>query len=259
MAESQDHQQKYSAGERIILGIELYDDNGIYDVRGLFVHSENPKRHITLSGYGEGEQSAEVYIQNVVTTNTLAGQYVCEYIQAWDGKGNYRVLHPDISFYVEQQSASADDQGPELKGWSFLPQGAVAFVEVSMIEWTKKRDKQLDTERQRELTAARDTTESTSAQGEIQESAPETPAAPEDTQEGDAQEDVHQLIEGKIEERISGMTEDTDAGADVGLHIERRMEEIAHDVTEETGAEGDVHLHVQRRMNEMAKKMFEED
>jgi hypothetical protein len=257
MTDTQDHQQKYSAGERIILGIEFYDDNGIYDVRGLFVHSENPKRHITLSGYGEGEQSAEVYIQNVVTTNTLAGQYVCEYIQAWDGKGNYRVLHPDISFYVEQQSASADDQGPELKGWSFLPQGAVAFVEVSMIEWTK-REKQLDTERQLELTAARDMAEDTGAQGDIQESTPSTPTAPGDMQEG-AQEDVHQLIEGKIEERISGMTEDTGAGGDVGLHIGRRMDEIAHDVTEETGAEGDVHLHVQRRMNEMAKKMFEED
>src|ERR671933_327183 len=105
MTDTQDHQQKYSAGERIILGIELYDDNGIYDVRSLFVHSENPKVHITL--------------------------------------------------YVEQQNASADDQGPQLKGWSFLPQGAVEVVEVSMIEWTKKRDKQLDTERQRELTAAR--------------------------------------------------------------------------------------------------------
>lgn len=257
MTDGQDHQQRYSAGERIILGIELYDDNGIYDVTGLFVHSDNPKVHITLSGYGEGAQSAEVYIQNVVTTNTLAGQYVCEYIQAQDGKGNYSVLHPDITFYVEQQSASADDQGPELKRWSFLPQGAVAFVEVSMIEWTK-RDKHLDTERQLELTAARDMTEDTGAQGAIQESTPSTPATPGDMQEG-AQEDVHQLIEGKIEERISGMTEDTGAGGDVGLHIGRRMDEIAHDVTEETGAEGDVHLHVQRRMNEMAKKMFEED
>ena len=66
--------QRYSAGERIALGIELHDDSGIYDVTGFFVHSDNPKAHITLPGYGGGEQQATVYLQNVITTNTLPGE-----------------------------------------------------------------------------------------------------------------------------------------------------------------------------------------
>jgi hypothetical protein len=257
MTEGQDRHQKYSPGERITLGIELADENGIYDVTGRFVHSDNPKVHMTLPGYGEGAQRATVCIQNVVTTNMQPGQYVCEYIQAQDGNGNYSVLHPDITFYVEHQNASIDEQGPQLNGWSFLPQGAVEVVEMSVIEWNK-RNKHLDTEPQRELAAARDTSEDTDASGAAQVGTPETPDTPEEMQ-GDPQENVHELIQGKITEGISEMTEDTGAGADVGLHIERRMDEIAHDVTEETGAEGDVHLHVERRMNEMAKKMFEED
>ena len=60
---------------------------------------------------------------------------ICEYIQAEDGKGNFSVLHPNITFYVEQHSALVDDQGPQLKGgWSSLPRGAIEFVEVPMIE-----------------------------------------------------------------------------------------------------------------------------
>src|SRR5918998_3394762 len=149
MTERQDHQPRYSPGERITLGLELEDENGVYDVTARFIHSEDPKGHMTLPGYGEGAQSATVCIQNVVTTNTLPGQYVCEYIQAENGKGNYSVLHPDLTFYVEHQSASTDGQGPQLKGCSFLPQGAVEIVEMSVIEWNK-RQKQLDTERQRE-------------------------------------------------------------------------------------------------------------
>ncbi len=257
MTERQDHQPRYSPGERITLGLELEDENGVYDVTARFIHSDDPKGHMTLPGYGEGAQSATVYIQNVVTTNTLPGQYVCEYIQVENGKGNYSVLHPDLTFYVEHQSASIDGQGPQLKGCTFLPQGAVEIVEMSVIEWNK-RQKQLDTERQRELTAARDTTEDTDASRDAQVGTPETPGTPDQMQE-DAQETVHQLVQGKITEGISEMTEDTGAGGDLDLHIERRMDEIAHDVTEETGAEGDVHLHVERRMNEMAQEMFEDD
>ncbi len=248
MSDGQD-QQRYSAGERIVVSIELHDDSGIYDVTGLFVHSDNPNAVITLPGYGGGAQRTTVYLQNVVTTNTPPGQYVCEYIQAQDGKGNRSTLHPDITFYVDQQTTPVDDQGPELKGWGF-PSEDVQFAEISMIEW-EKRDKHHPTERQLELTAS-GRSEDTGAQKDVQESTPEDMQA-------DAQENIHQLIEGKITEGISGMTEDTGAGGDVGLHIGRRMEDIAHDVTEETGAEGDVHLHVERRMNEMAKKMFEED
>ena len=51
---------------------------------------------------------------------------------------------------------------------------------------------------------------------------------------GDISGDTHQLIEDKMNERISEMTEDTAAG-------------------------GDVHQHVQHRMNEMAREIFEED
>ena len=257
MSDGQDHQRRYSPGERIILGLELYNDNGIFYVAGRFVHADYPTVHITLPGYGGGKQHTTVYIQNVIVTNTLPSQYICEYIQAEDGRGNFSGLHPNITFYVEQQSALVDDQGPQLKGgWSFLPRGAIEFVEIPMIEW-EKGEKHLDTERQLEPTAS-GTTEDTNAQGDIQESTPGTPATPEDTQ-GDAQENIHQLIQGKITEGISGMTEDTGAGGDVGLHIERRMDEIAHDVTEETDTEADIHLHDERRMEEMAKKMFEED
>src|SRR3712207_917242 len=99
-------QQRHSAGERISLGVELQDDSGIYDVRALFVHSDNPNAVLTLPGYGGGARRATVYVQNYVTTNTPPGRYVCEYIQAHDGRGNCSTLYPDISFYVDQQTAS---------------------------------------------------------------------------------------------------------------------------------------------------------
>ena len=258
--------QRYSAGERIALGIELHDDSGIYDVTGLFVHSENPKVHITLPGYGGGAQQATVYLQNVITTNTLPGQYVCEYIQAQDGRGNYNILRPDLSFYVEPHAALVDNQGPELTGWHF-PSKEIQVVEMSVIQAEKGDVQQYANRQPAEITSGM--TEDTGEQEDIQGGAPE-----------DTQVDTHQLVEDKINERISemtedteaggdidlhikrrigGMTEDTESGDDVGLHIQRRMDEVAHDVTEETGAEGDVHLHVQRRMDEMAKEMFEED
>jgi hypothetical protein len=273
--------KRYSPGERITIGIELYDDNGIFYVAGRFAHADYPKVHITLVGYGGGKRHTTVYIQNVVVTNTLPGQYVCEYVEAQDGRGNCSVLHPNITFYVEQQSALVDDQGPQLKGWCFLPQGAIEFVEASMSEWNR-REKHLDTERKLALTA-RDTTEETGAQSDIQQITPGTRATPEDMQ-GDPPEDewvdTQQYVENYINEKISemtedtgaganidlhiersiaGMTEETGSGADIGAHIESRMDEIAHDVTEETDSEGDPHLHVQRRMDEMAKKIFEDD
>ena len=258
--------QKYSAGERIALGVELRDNSGIYDVRGIFVHSENPKVHITLPGYGGGAQSATVYIQNVITTNTLPGQYDCEYIEAQDGRGNYNVMPPDLSFYVEPQAALVDGQGPELKGWHF-PSKEIEVVEMSVIEAEKGDTQQYANRRPAEIASSM--AEDTDEQEDMQGGTPE-----------DEWVDTHQLVENKINERISGMTEDTEAGADIDLHIERRisgmteetgsgadigahiasrMDEIAHDVTEETGAEGDPHLHVQRRMEEMAKDMFEDD
>lgn len=258
--------QRYSAGERISVRIELQDDSGIYDVTALFVHSDNPNAVITLPGYGGGAQQATVYIQNFVTTNTPPGQYVCKYVQAQDGRGNYSVLHPDISFCVEQQAASVDDQGPELKGWGF-PSEEVEVAEMSVIEAEKDDTRQYANRRPAEITSS--TTEDTGEQEDTQGGPPE-----------DEWVDTQQLVENKINEQISDMTEDTGAGADIDLHIERsiggmteetgsggdigahiesRMDEIAHDVTEETGAEGDPHLHVQRRMDEMAEDIFEDD
>ena len=265
MADGQEP-QRYSAGERIALGVELHDDSGIYGVSGLFVHSEDPKVHITLPGYGGGAQDATVYLQNVITTNTLPGQYVCEYIQAQDGRGNYSVLSPELSFYVEQQATLVDDQGPELQGWNF-PSEEIEVVEMSVIEAEKGDVQQYANRRPAEIASGM--TENTDEQEAMQGGTPE-----------DEWVDTHQLVENKINERISGMTEETEAGADIDLHIERRiggmteetgsggdigahiesrMDEIAHDVTEETGSEGDPHLHVQRRMGEMAKDMFEDD
>jgi hypothetical protein len=265
MADGQ-NTQRYSAGERIALGIELHDDSGIYDVTGFFVHSDNPKVHITLPGYGGGEQQATVYIQNVITTNTLPGQYVCKYIQAQDGWGNYNTLRPDLSFYVDHQTSQADDQGPGFNGWHF-PSKEIQVAEMSVIEAEKGDVQQYANRQPAEITSGM--TEDKGEQEDIQGGTPE-----------DTQVDTHQLVENKINERISGMTEDTEAGGDIDLHIERRMagmtedtgsggdigahiasrmDEIAHNVTEDTEAEGDVHLHVERRMQEMAKKMFEED
>jgi hypothetical protein len=251
MSDGQDHQQRYSPGQRITLGIELYDDNGIFDVKGRFVHADNPRVHITLAGYGGGAQSATVYIQNVVTTNTLPGQYVCEYIQAEDGKGNYSTLHPDITFYVDQQPTPVDGQGPQLEGWGF-PSEDIQFAEVSMIE-AAKEDKRLHTERQLELTA-RGTAEDTGAQGDIQQE-----GTPEDMQAGTQEADALQLIEGKMNEMAADITEDTGGHGDVYLHTQRKMDEMAQKMTEDTGGHGDIHLHAQRKMDEMARKMFEED
>jgi hypothetical protein len=241
--------QSYSAGQRIIIGIELYDDSGIYDVTGLFVHSDNPNAAVTLSGYGGGAQQATVYLQNVVVTNTPPGQYVCEYIQAQDGRGNRSMLHPDIAFYVDQ-SAPVEDQGPELKGWDF-PSEEVQVAEVSMIE-AAKWEKSQHAERQPELTA-RGASEETSAQGDVQEDAPDTP---EDMQE---EGDALQLIEGKMDEMAADITEDTGGHGDIRLHTERKMDEMAEKMTEDTGGHGDIRLHAQRRMDEMAREMFEED
>ena len=259
-------QQRYSAGERISVGVELQDDSGIYDVRALFVNSDNPNVVLTLPGYGGGARRATVYLQNFATTNTLPGRYVCEYIQAQDGRGNYSTLHLDISFYVDQQTASVDGKGPELQGWNF-PSEEIEVVEMSTIEAEKGDVQQYANRQPAEVASA--TTEDTGEQEDTQEAPPE-----------DEWVDTQQYVENYINEQISEMTEDTEAGADIDLHIERsiagmteetgsgadigahiqsRMDEIAHDVTEETGSEGDPHLHVQRRMDEMAKKIFEDD
>ena len=259
-------QQRYSAGERISVGVELQDDSGIYDVKALFVHSDNPNVVLTLPGYGGGARRATIYLQNIATTNTLPGRYVCEYIQAQDGRGNYSTLHPDISFSVDQQTASVDGKGPELQGWSF-PSEEIEVVEMSTIKAEKGDVQQYANRRPAEIASA--TTEDTGEQEDTQEAPPE-----------DEWVDTQQYVENYINEQISGMTEDTGAGADIDLHIERsmagmteetgsgadlgahiqsRMDEIAHDVTEETGSEGDPHLHVQRRMEEMAKDIFEDD
>jgi hypothetical protein len=259
-------QQRYSAGERISVRIDLQDDSGIYDVTALFEHSDDPNAIITLPGYGGGAQRATVYIQNFVTTNTPPGQYVCKYIQAQDGRGNYSVLHPDISFCVEQHTASVDDQGPELNGWGF-PSEEVEVAEMSVIKAEKGDVQKYANRRPAEITSG----------------ATEDTGEPEDTQGGPPEDewvDTQQYVENYIDKQISEMTEDTEAGADIDLHIERsiagmteetgsggdigahidsRMEEIAKDVTEETGADGDPHLHVQRRMEEMAKDIFEDD
>ena len=248
MSDGQDP-QRYSAGERVTLGIELHDDSGIYDVTGLFVHSDNPNAVITLPGYGRGAQHTTVYIQNVVTTNTLPGQYVCKYIQAQDGRGNRTTLHPDIAFYVDQQHTAVDDQGPQLEGWGF-PTEDIQVVERSMIEVSKEDERQL------ELTA-KGANGGTGAQGGIQEGS--MPDTPEDMQGGGEETDALQLIEGKMNEMAADITEDTGGHGDIYLHTQRRMEEMAKEMTEDTGGHGDIHLHAQRRMDEMAKKMFEDD
>lgn len=266
--------QRYSPGERVLIGVELRDDSGIYDVTAFFVHADDPNAAITLPGYGGGARQATVYIQNFVTTNTPSGQYVCQYLQAQDGKGNYSILHPDISFYVDGQSAPADDEGPEMGGWGF-PSEEVRVAEMSVIQAEKGDVQQYANRRASEIASGANE----DANVEAREDTPEAPAPPGDIEE-DEWVDTQPLVEGKINEGISEMTEDTGAGADIDLHIERsisgmteetgsggdigahidsRMDEIAHDVTEETGAEGDPHLHVQRRMDEMAEKIFEED
>src|SRR5919112_815247 len=234
-------QQSYRAGERISVGVELQDDSGIYDVTALFVHSDNPNAVLTLPGYGGGARRATVYIQNFVTTNTLSGQYVCEYIRAQDGRGNYRTFNPDISFYVDQQTASVDDEGPELQGWNF-PLEEIEVVEMSVIK-AEQGDVQQYANRQ-PAEVASGMTEDTDEQEDTQVAPPE-----------DEWVDTQQYVENYISEQISGMTEDTEAGADIDLHIERSIAGI----TEETGSEGDPHLHVQRRMEEMAKDIFEKD
>jgi hypothetical protein len=259
-------QHRYSAGERISLGVELQDGSGIYDVRALFVHADNPNVVLTLPGYGGGARRAMVYLQNFVTTNTLPGRYVCEYVQAQDGRGNYSTLHPDISFHVDQQTASVDQKGPELQGWSF-PSEEIEVVEMSVIEAEKGDVQQYANRRPAEITSG--TTEDTGEQEDTQAAPPEDEWV--DTQqyvENYINEQISEMTEETgagadidlhIERSMAGMTEETGSGADIGAHIQKRMDEIAHDVTEETGSEGDPHLHVQRRMEEMAKDIFEDD
>src|SRR5918994_429382 len=158
-------QQSYRAGERISVGVELQDDSGIYDVTALFVHSDNPNAVLTLPGYGGGSRQATVYIQNFVTTNTLPGQYVCKYIQAQDGRGNYRTFHPDISFSVDQQTTSVDGEGPELQGWGF-PSEEIEVVEMSVIEAEKGDVQQYANRRAAEVASG--TTEDTDEQEDAQ-------------------------------------------------------------------------------------------
>jgi hypothetical protein len=259
-------QHRYSAGERISVGVALQDATGIYDVTALFVHSDNPNAVLTLPGYGGGARQATVYIQNFVTTNTLPGQYVCKYIQAQDGRGNYSTLHPDISFYVDKQTASVDDEGPELQGWNF-PSEEIEVVEMSVIEAERGYVQQYANRQPAEVASGM--TEDTDEQEDTQGGPPEDEWV--DTQqyvENYMNEQISEMTEDTgagadidlhIERSIAGMTEETGSGGDIGAHIESRMDEIAHDVTEETGAEGDPHLHVQRRMDEMAKDIFEDD
>src|ERR671917_1419963 len=184
-------QQRYSAGERISVGVELQDDSGIYDVTALFVHSDNPNAVLTLPGYGGGSRQATVYIQNFVTTNTLPGQYVCKYIQAQDGRGNYRTFHPDISFYVDRHTASVDDEGPQLQGWSF-PSEEIEVVEMSVIKAEKGDVQQYANRRPAEIESA--TTEDTGEQEDTQEPPPEKPP-PEEPLPEDEWVDTQQYVE----------------------------------------------------------------
>src|ERR671917_1792378 len=191
MSDGQEAPQRYSAGERISIGIDLHDDSGIYGVWAFFVHSDNPNAVITLPGYAGGAQRATVYVQNVVVTNTTPGQYVCKYIQAQDGKGNYSTLHPDITFYVEQQTASIDAQGPELDGWVF-PSEEIEVVEMSVIKAEKGDVQQYANRRPAEIASA--TTEDTGEQEDTQEPPPEKPP-PEEPLPEDEWVDTQQYVE----------------------------------------------------------------
>ena len=84
----------------------------------------------------------------------------------------------------------------------------------------------------------------------------------------DAGRDMNPQGESTLDKMAKGMPEDTGAQRDIqgniqkgDLHqgIEGKMNDQISEMTEDTGAGADIHLHIERKMNEMAQKMFEED
>jgi hypothetical protein len=119
----------FYSGEEMRIELELRDESGVGHVLGVFAHAdpgafsrEDPASEyedVRLRGSGEGQTKATVVISATVGEEVASGEYVCRYVQAYDVRGNYQVIHPrpEICFRVDNDPD--DREGPELSDWRF--------------------------------------------------------------------------------------------------------------------------------------------
>jgi hypothetical protein len=122
----------FYSGEQIRIELELHDESGVGQVLGVFTHvdpgafsAEDPASgyaDVQLRGSGEGQAKATVVISATVSAEVASGEYVCQYVQAYDMRGNLQTIHPhpEIRFRVDNEPE--DREGPQLRDWRFPEQ-----------------------------------------------------------------------------------------------------------------------------------------
>ena len=113
--------QTYTLGDTIRLELKLQDKSGIGYVAALFnrCHTDvHPASGILLmTGDGEGRTEALVELATEITTESVPGEYQCEYVQVQDTLGNHVFHYPDVRFKI--QGIPGDHEGPQLLDWRF--------------------------------------------------------------------------------------------------------------------------------------------
>lgn len=103
----------YRPGDTITLELDLRDKSGVGAVIVQFRKEGNTDRLIQFTGDGAGQQEAAVKLTYEVPEHIEPGMYSHPYIEAQDGRGNYKThQRPNLKFRIE--SPQGDFDGPEL-------------------------------------------------------------------------------------------------------------------------------------------------
>jgi hypothetical protein len=105
----------YSLGDTIVVTLDLRDTSGVARVSAVFNEVQSG-RAIQLDSDGGGQPQATIVLMKPVTDDIVPGEYKCQYVQAYDTRGNDKTHTPDIRFRIE--NVPGDHEGPELVSWS---------------------------------------------------------------------------------------------------------------------------------------------
>ena len=115
----------YTHGETARFSVLLRDETGVGVVQSEFVRllnpddagSRDPSNVIYLRGDGGGETQAEVELSGTIEDRLAPGEYLCQYITAYDSIGNYtqEVPNPAPRFRLVEHDPK-DHEGPEIMG-----------------------------------------------------------------------------------------------------------------------------------------------
>jgi len=101
-------------GDTITITLDLRDPSGVAKVSDVF-NDVQSGRAIQMDGDGGGQPQATIMLEATVTNDTVPGEYKCQYVEAYDTKGNHKTHRPDIRFRIE--NVPGDHEGPELTSW----------------------------------------------------------------------------------------------------------------------------------------------